>query len=304
MSLTRPDLSVYGITSSWHKQEVAERTILVVYAHPDDESFGSAGMIARYTGAGVAVHYACATRGECGEVDPKFLEGYADIAALRTAELECAAVALGLTAVHYLGYRDSGMAGALDNQHPNAFAGASLERVTGQIVALIRELKPQIVVTFNPYGGYGHPDHIKAYEAAHAAFEAAGDPTYSATGLLTWTPGRLYYATFPTFILRLGIYSARLLLQNPRRLGTNKDVDLVEAVRQATPVTTDIKCGAYLAHKDAAWRCHRSQLGGTGTLLKVPVALRRPFTGSEGFTRAIPAWEVGQPKEKDFFEGL
>src|SRR5689334_4880457 len=117
-------LAQYAIDSLWLSRAPARRTLLVVYAHPDDESFGNAGTIIRYSRAGVAVHYACATRGECGTVAPGLLAGYADIAELRSAELACAAQELGLAAVHYFGYRDSGMPDAADNQHPAALVQA------------------------------------------------------------------------------------------------------------------------------------------------------------------------------------
>src|SRR5690349_8467919 len=136
----RPDLSAYGIDSQWLRAGPARRTLLLAYPHPDDESFGNAGTIARYSAAGVAVHYVCATRGEVGTVAPKFLEGHADVGALRTAELLCAARVLGLRAVHFLGYRDSGMVGTADNTNPAAFVQAPLAQVTGQIVAAIRAL--------------------------------------------------------------------------------------------------------------------------------------------------------------------
>src|SRR5262245_33223454 len=112
MSATNPlDLAPYDVDSLWLNPAPAPRTLLVVYAHPDDESFGNAGTLARYGAEGVAVHYACATRGECGRVAPELLDGYADIAALRSAELACAARTLGLASIHFLGHRDSGMAG-------------------------------------------------------------------------------------------------------------------------------------------------------------------------------------------------
>src|SRR3712207_6522549 len=123
------DLSAYGIQSHWHKHQPAARRLLVVYAHPDDESFGNAGTIIRYTSQGVAVHYVCATRGECGTVDPALLEGHADIASLRMAELDCAARALAMTAVHLLQCRDSGMPGAPDNDHPASLVQTPLEQV-------------------------------------------------------------------------------------------------------------------------------------------------------------------------------
>src|SRR5687768_16732731 len=102
-------LASYQIDSLWLRREPARRTLLVAFAHPDDESFGCGGTLARYSAEGIAVHYASGTRGECGTVAPAHLEGYPDIAALRTAELACAAQSLGLAGVHHLGYRDSGM---------------------------------------------------------------------------------------------------------------------------------------------------------------------------------------------------
>ncbi len=172
----RPDLRPYGIASHWLKPGPAARTLLVVLAHPDDESFGSGGTLARYGAEGVAVHYACATRGECGTVDPALLAAGESGAALRTGELLCAADALGLAGVHFLGHRDSGMPGTPDNRRPHALVQAPPARVTGQIVAIIRALRPQVVLTFPPYGGYGHPDHIRVHETALAAFHAAGNP--------------------------------------------------------------------------------------------------------------------------------
>ncbi len=121
-----PDLAAYGVESLWLKETPAKQRLLVAYAHPDDESFGNAGTILRYTSAGVAVHCACATRGESGTVEPEFLQSYPDVAALHTAELECAARTLGLSAVHLLGYRDSGMQGSEDNLNPAALYQAPL----------------------------------------------------------------------------------------------------------------------------------------------------------------------------------
>src|SRR5262245_33856553 len=101
---TLPDLQTYGIDSHWRQAAPADRRILLVYAHPDDEAFGNAGTIIRYSDAGASVHYACATRGECGTVDADLLDGYASVGALRTAEQLRAAEELGLAAVHFLGY--------------------------------------------------------------------------------------------------------------------------------------------------------------------------------------------------------
>ncbi len=252
----------------------------------------------------MAVHYACATRGECGDVAPELLDGYVDIAALRSAEVACAARVLGLAAVHFLGYRDSGMAGSPDNQHRGALVQAAPDRVAGQVAALIRALRPQVVLTFGPYGGYGHPDHIAIHHATRAAFDAAGDEARYAEqlrdSLAPWATDRLYYPTFGVRLLRAGIAVGRLLGRDPRHGGQNGDIDLQRIADEATPVTTAIDGGAYLAQKERAWRCHRSQLGGTGRLLDMPGPLRRMWMRKEQFTRVVPAWEGGR-RERDLF---
>jgi mycothiol S-conjugate amidase len=298
------DLTPYNIDSLWLNPAPAPRTLLVVYAHPDDESFGNAGTLARYAAEGVAVHYACATRGECGAVAPDLLDGYADVGALRSAELACAARALGLAAVHFMGYRDSGMAGSPENQHPDALIQAESERVVSQVVALIRALCPQVVLTFGPYGGYGHPDHIAVHHAARAAFDAAADrsryPEQFGAGLAPWAPVRLYYPTIGVRLLRAGVVAMRLFGRDPRRAGQNGDVDMQRIADEATPITTVIDGGAYLAQKDRAWRCHRSQLGGIARLLDLPGPLRRLWMRDEQFTRVVPAWDGG-PRERDLF---
>jgi LmbE family N-acetylglucosaminyl deacetylase len=298
-------LAPYGVETLWLKAAIATRTLLIVYAHPDDESFSNAGMIARYSAAGVAVHYACATRGECGAAPPELLAGHADLAALRTAELVCAARTLGMAAVHFLGYRDSGMAGAPDNQHPAALAQAPPERVAGQVAALIRTLRPQVVLTFGPYGDYGHPDHIAIHHATVTAFAAAGDtaryPEQLAAGLAPWSPARLYYSTFGTRLLRASIAMMWLTGRDPRRFGQNRDVDLPRAVAESTPITTVIACHSYLAQKERAWRCHRSQIDDMAPVLELPAPLRRLWMRYEHFTRAVPAWAGGR-RERDLFK--
>lgn len=306
-SIGAMDLSAYAVDSRWLRTDPASHTILIVYAHPDDESFANAGTILRYSSAGVAVHYACATRGECGSVDPALLAGHADIGALREQELLCAAQVLGLSGVHFLGYRDSGMAGAPENQHPAALAQAPLERVAGQVVALMRVLRPQVVITFNPYGGYGHPDHIAIHHATHAAFAAASDPTrypeHIAAGLTPWTPNKLYYSTFGGRMIKISVAMMRLLGRDPRRYGQNGDIDLARVIAEITPLTTTIGSGAYLERKERAWACHRSQLGGMTMVRRMPAILRRLWMSTEHFTRIEPPWN-GRRRERDLLAGI
>lgn len=301
MSNEQADFSQFGVTSQWLTTFAPLKKLLVVYAHPDDESFGNAGVIARYAQTGAEVHYICGTRGEVGTVEPKYLTGFADIAELRTAELLCAAQALGLRGVHFLGYRDSGMHGAPDNQHPNALAGADLEKVTEQVVAIMRRLQPQVVLTFGPFGGYGHPDHIMMHKATLAAFNACSNPEQFPEAGAPWQPSKLYYSTTNPLLLKIAVPALRIFGKDPTRFGDNNDVDLVAARDAVTEITTVVDCGAYLEAKEKAWLCHASQAGNMQRFQKLPKSVRRAFFGKEQFTRIIPAWQSGSPKETDLF---
>lgn len=309
MPATWPDLQPRAIESHWLRPADAPpaRRLLVVYPHPDDETFSSGGTIARYSAAGVEVHYVCATRGECGTIEPR-LRGEEPAADLRTAELVCAAKTLGLAAIHFLGYRDSGMSGAEDAWHPDAFVAAPVERVTGQLVALIRAIRPQVVITFGPYGDYGHPDHIRIHETTSAAFTAAGNPENSAegatAGLTPWAAAKLYYKTFDARPVRLAVTLLRLFGRDPRRFGENSDVDLLAVATRVTPPTCTIDVGPWLAIKDRAFWCHRTQLGSLARLQRLPRRLRRPFVAAESYTRAVPPVTTDEPRERDLFAGL
>ena len=141
------------------------KTLLAVLAHPDDESFGLGGTLALYARRGYDTWLICATRGEAGTVDEEHLRGFKNIADMRTAELDCATAHLGLKDVFYLGYRDSGMTGSEENKHADAQINHPVDEVAGRVVKYIRELKPDVVLTFDPIGGYRHPDHIAAQRA-------------------------------------------------------------------------------------------------------------------------------------------
>jgi LmbE family N-acetylglucosaminyl deacetylase len=171
-----------------------KKVLLAVLAHPDDETFGMGGTLAYYAEQGVEVHLVCATRGEVGEVEPGMLEGYQSIGELRENELRCAARHLGLAGVHFLDFRDSGMAGSPENHHPQALAAADLDAVAEKVVYYMRTLKPQVVVTFDPIGGYMHPDHIAIQRATVRAFHAGVRRIYSGAGG-SWQPQKLYFHT-------------------------------------------------------------------------------------------------------------
>src|ERR1700682_1614663 len=129
------------------------KTLVTIFAHPDDESFGIGGTLAKYAHEGVATYYLCGTRGESGTVDPEKMSGYASIGELRSNELECASKELGLTAVHYLDYRDSGMLGSDDNRHEESLFAAATDDVARRIITRIQELKPDVIITHDQCGG-------------------------------------------------------------------------------------------------------------------------------------------------------
>ncbi len=238
-----------------------KRTLLSVLAHPDDESFGMGGTLAMYADDGTDVHLICATRGEAGEVDPEFLEGQPSIAHLREMELRCAVDKLGLKEVKLLSYRDSGMTGSADNLNPEALINAPQDQVAKEIAEYIRQIKPQVILTFDPIGGYRHPDHIFIHQAATKAFYLAGDPDFKSS-YPPFKPGKLYYHTIPRHFVRFNVRLLRLMGKDPSKYGKNKDIDLTQIAGQEFPVHARINYEAVKDKKDAAAACHASQGGG------------------------------------------
>jgi LmbE family N-acetylglucosaminyl deacetylase len=290
---------------------VKDKRLLLAFPHPDDESFGPGGTIAKYAREGVDVHYVCATRGEVGTVDAELLKPYEHLpedqrlGALRGQELRKAADILQLTGLHYLGYRDSGMAGSMDNQDPRAFINADPERVTGQLVRIMRSVQPQVVITFDPFGGYGHPDHIFIHQRTTEAFEAAGDAARYPEAGPPYQPQKLYWSVFPKGLLKFFVLILRLTRRDPTKFGRNSDVDLKEIAAHDYPPTTRIDVWPYYEIKQQAASCHVSQLSsGPGMFEKLPRVVQRRLIGYERFRRVEP-WADGQRlKERDLFEGI
>ena len=289
------------------RQPVPDHRMLISFAHPDDESFGMGGSIAKYAQQGVAISLICATNGEVGTVDDTFMQGYDSIAALRLDELRCAAETLGIQNVITFGYRDSGMMGTPANDHPDCLWQADENVVTGKIVRVMREQRPQVVVTFDPFGGYGHPDHIYMHRATTRAFHAAGDasqfPEQLDEGLEPWQPHKLYYNVFPRTRLRLGILMTRLQGQDPTQLGKNKDINMLEIARQLKPTHARVLIAPYRAQGDAASGCHASQLGGIASNRVVDFVQQLIFRHQD-FTRAHPAPHNGEHLEHDLFDNV
>jgi LmbE family N-acetylglucosaminyl deacetylase len=258
-----------------------------VLAHPDDESFGVGGTLALYARKGYDTYYLCATRGEAGTVEEGHLNGFSDTAEMRTNELMQAAAVLGLKGVFFLGYRDSGMPGTDDNQHPNAQINHPVEEVAGRIVRHIRELKPDIVITHDPIGGYRHPDHIHLHKATKLAFEKANDSTFHPEAGAPFKPHALYYQVFPRGVLKWAVRFMRLFGQDPKRFGRNKDVDIETLADVDIPVHVRLDIAPVADVKLQAGAQHASQGGGQPRRGWLGF-FARVWSGREEYMRAYP----------------
>jgi LmbE family N-acetylglucosaminyl deacetylase len=284
-----------------NKDPNSRPTLLAVLAHPDDESFGMGGTLALYARRGVDVHLICATRGEVGDVSEEYLKGFRSVAEKRESELRCAAGILGLTGVYFLDYRDSGMPGSADNHHPRALTAAPLEKVVANLVPYIRRLRPQVVVTFDPIGGYRHPDHIAIHLATVDAFSAAADPAY-VCDLPTHQAQKLYFHTFSRRFLRIAVRLMPLFRKDPRRWGRNADIDLASLAVEDFPTHAAIDFREVADLKQQASACHASQDGQRITAGLIGLIFRLTG-GKETFMRAYPPPQQGR-EERDLFEGI
>jgi len=282
-----------------------QRKLVYFGAHPDDESFGMGATLAQYAAQGVMVYYVCSTGGELGTVDPKYLKGYNAIAELRVDELTKASKILGLTDFYYLGYRDSGMQGAPDNKHPEAMAAAPVDEIAGRVVKYIRQIRPDVVVTHDEGGGYGHPDHLATHYGVVKAFHAAGDPEQYPDAGQPFQPAKLYFLLHPRRMMKVMIKLMPLFGQDPHHFGRNKDVDLTEITNISYPINAIVKLDKKNVEiRNQAVACHASQSDGRSRplLFRVIDLFSRLQGPREYFMRAYPPPK--KRKEKDLFEGL
>lgn len=276
------------------------RRLLICYAHPDDESFGLGAAIPKWTDDGVDVYLVCATNGDVGTV-PEDLRGkYDSIAELRLSELACARQYLPLKDVFMLGFRDSGMPGSETSQHPECLHYQwqhQPAQVTAAVADVMRNVKPQVVVTFNRYGGYGHPDHVAIQRATVSAFEQLQTPSEKG-----YRPQKLYYAAFPKLTTVIRIWSARLRGEDPRRMGRNGDIDVTKILDHMEPVHARIPIARYFGTWEKASRCHASQ--GGGRITRTGRLLRRLLYSKQGFTRVYPKPDRDRVDEDDLFANV
>lgn len=279
-------------------------TLLGIFAHPDDESFGPGGTLARYAGEGAGVHVIIATDGIAGSVeDEAHVRDHATLAQARSAELANAAVALGVATIWSLPYRDSGMRGTPDNDHPDALIQQPLDHLVRELLGYYARLRPDVIITHDPFGGYGHPDHIRVCEATTIAFYTARAAAQRDVAGGYRGPQKLYYTAFDKTILKLVVRVMPVMGYDPTAIGRNKDINLAEICRWETPVHAAVDVRGYLPHKLAASRAHASQFsGGPGYMRFVPKVVRRRLMGTESFTRAYPA--PNGRVERDLLAGI
>jgi LmbE family N-acetylglucosaminyl deacetylase len=261
-----------------------------IFAHPDDETLGAGGTLARYAAEGVETYVITATRGQRGRYkDGENHPGAEAVGRIREAELRAATEVLGVTEVTVLDYWDKD----LDQADPGA--------IIGQIVAHLRRIRPQVVITFDPTGAYGHPDHIAICQFATAAVTVAADPAYPVPGNDGHPPHRvskLYYMGWPA--AKWEAYQEAF-----KRLVSK--VDGVERETAPWPewgLTTRIDTAD---HWDTVWKavqCHETQMAIYGPLAHLSEEHHRGLWGSQEYYRAMSLVNGGRKRETDLFEGL
>ena len=179
---------------------MADRCLLSVHAHPDDEASKGASTVARYKSEGVRAVLVTCTGGEAGDILNPAMdtpEVRADLHGVRMRELERSAALIGYDDVVLLGYRDSGMPDSEANAHPDAFANADLDEAVGRLVEIIRRERPQVILTYgDDQQGYPHPDHLRVHDISVPAFDLAGDASYRPDLGEPFAPSKLYYSVW------------------------------------------------------------------------------------------------------------
>lgn len=285
--------------------------MLLVHAHPDDETIATGATMAKYAAAGDGVTLVTCTLGEEGEIlVPELAHLASDrdggLGEHRITELNAAMTALGVTDHRFLGgagrWRDSGMAGTATNDNPSCFWRADLDEAIGELVRVIRDVRPQVVVTYDENGGYGHPDHIQAHRVAVGAFAAAGDSQrYPDTGE-PWTPSKLYQTALPRSVLLMA-YEALKALGEEAPFGATSPDEMNMGVPDEA-ITTVIDARDHLPAKIEAMRAYPTQISVDGHFFALSNDVGQGAFGVEQYTLvAGPTPTMGEP-ESDLFAGI
>ncbi|MGW9302535.1 N-acetyl-1-D-myo-inositol-2-amino-2-deoxy-alpha-D-glucopyranoside deacetylase [Streptomyces cyaneofuscatus] len=293
-------------------KDLPARRLLLVHAHPDDESINNGATMARYAAEGAHVTLVTCTLGEEGEVIPPALAHLAAdrddaLGPHRVGELAAAMKELGVTDHRFLGgagrFRDSGMMGTEQNERPGAFWATPVDEAAAPLVDVIREVRPQVLVTYDPDGGYGHPDHIQAHRVAMRAADLAADPAYG-TGA-PHTIAKIYWNRVERAVLEAAFDHLRTTA--PDTFPGIAAVDDVPGVTGGDAITAEIDGSAYAGAKAAAMRAHATQIAvdDEDAFFALSNDLGQPLLTAEYYelVRGVPG-SVGGTREGDLFEGL
>ncbi|MEY2403857.1 MAG: mycothiol S-conjugate amidase [Acidimicrobiaceae bacterium] len=282
--------------------------LLTVHAHPDDESSKGAGTIAKYHDEGAWCVLVCCTGGEAGDIlnpamDTPEVKG--DIANVRRRELERAAEILGYDELVWLGYRDSGMPDSPENADPRSFAAAELDDAVERLVAIIRRVRPHVVVTYpDEQSRYPHPDHLRVHEISDIAFDAAGDPERFPNAGEPWQPLKLYYTTWSRDrIVAMHEKMLELGLESPYARWFEQSPD-DPPPPPPPPLTTRIEVSAYYGHRKEALLAHATQIDPQSPFwFALPDDVAATVYPYDDYTLARSLVD-SEPPEDDLFAGV
>ncbi|MDJ0343825.1 N-acetyl-1-D-myo-inositol-2-amino-2-deoxy-alpha-D-glucopyranoside deacetylase [Streptomyces sp. H10-C2] len=282
--------------------DLPPRRLLLVHAHPDDESINNGATMAKYAAEGAHVTLVTCTLGEEGEVIPTDLAHLAadrddTLGRHRVGELAHAMAELGVTDHRFLGgpgrYRDSGMMGVVQNENPDCFWQADLDEAAGHLVEVIREVRPQVLVAYDPNGGYGHPDHIQAHRVAMRAAELAGAAGHGIE--------KIYWNCVPRSVVEAGFAALKAAGKEIPFEGI-ASADDVPGVVDDAQVTAAIDGTDFAERKAAAMRAHFTQIAVDGPFFALSNDLGQPLFAAEYYTLARGT--AGGGREDDLFAGV
>jgi N-acetyl-1-D-myo-inositol-2-amino-2-deoxy-alpha-D-glucopyranoside deacetylase len=284
----------------------ASKRLLLVHAHPDDETINNGVTMAKYAKDGAQVTLVTCTRGEEGEVLVAELSDLASdkddkLGQHREIELKDAMAHLGITDFRFLGapnkkWRDSGMMGTPQNDRKDVFWQSDLEEAANELVKIILEIKPQVLITYDEFGGYGHPDHIKAHRVAMRAAEIAE--------INGWKIEKIYWNTMPRSVIQMGI-------EKMKEIGSDffgaESVDDLPFAKPDELVTAVVHASEFVPQKLAAMKAHATQIAVDGPFFALSNNLGLSVWGDEYYTivkgeKAAPFDENG--REIDLFAGI
>jgi N-acetyl-1-D-myo-inositol-2-amino-2-deoxy-alpha-D-glucopyranoside deacetylase len=299
---------VRGMTSG-------QRRLLLVHAHPDDETIATGATMAKYAAEGAQVTLITCTLGEEGEVVVKDLEHLSAqaedrLGEHRIAELAEACRALGVSDHRFLGgpgrWRDSGMMGSPANQHADAFWNADMVEAVAELVGVLRAVRPQVIITYDEKGAYGHPDHIRAHDVTVAAITAAAEPQRFPELGAPYVVDKLYYTVFPRSVLQAGLDAMRAAGHTTWFEGVERAEDLPFAVPDEL-VTTRVDAQDYLPQKLEAMRAHASQISVDAPFFALADNIGMAAMGTEYYRLVKGARGAGEgptDMEVDLFAGV